>query len=241
MKRLRQMRRIDTGQQRNIRYCRAFKEDLQQVIDLMTVDGKPPELASGDFAFDDADDLFGFLGAGGKEEIRIRCNKPYVTVQTRADYLRVYTHDSSDSSLALLHRITEVLNKCSVYRPWRSPSVSALLGGGLPGFLLAFAYSHRTQASVALAATALAISTWFLVFRIVSLQKARANRFYGVSRGSRKSFWQRKGDDLLVALVGGIIGAVVGAGLGVAGTLYTQAHSTDAPQKSAANTSQPKP
>lgn len=43
--------------------------------------------------------------------------------------------------------------------------------------------------------------------------------FYGIRRDARKSFWQRKRDDILANLIAAVIGAV----LGVGGTLLTQA------------------
>ncbi len=239
------MKRIQKSQEREVYYCHAFKEDLQHVIDLMTIDGTPPELTSGEWKFADANELFGFLGDNGNHEITIRSRKPWVRVSATkyANCIRISTDEDSDSSIALVHRVADALKGCETTRPLRSRRWVRTVGPVLVVLVaigLQVAWSTRQKWVLFLCAAASFIGLLLTLLQLQYGQRS-GNCFYGVARNSRKSFWQRKGDDLLVALVGGVIGAVVGAGLGVAGTLYTQAHSTDAPQKSAANTSRPKP
>jgi hypothetical protein len=80
----------------------------------MTLNGDPPTLTSEDFEFASADELFTFLGEAGKNSIRIRRDKPYVTVTAQNEHVRVYTHDSSDASVALLHRPQQMLDVSAV-------------------------------------------------------------------------------------------------------------------------------
>jgi len=232
------MKRVDNGQERAIPYCIAYKEDLQQIFDVMTVNGKPPTITSGEFEFADADELFSFLGETGKHELRIRCTNPYVTTTSRSDDVRVYTHDSSDASLALFHRISEVLERCRTRGPWRSTGLFGMGGALLVGAFTNLALQYR-KGPAGLLFLVLGVAVLFGVLSLRSLRRP-GNRFYGISRDSRKSFWQRKGDDLMVALIGGAIGAAIGAVLGVFGTLYTQSHSNDVPQQPVASTSKPK-
>jgi len=59
------MKRIEEGQRRRLNYCHVFREE-QDVSYLMTIDGNPPELVSGNYEFDNAEELFEFLGETGK-------------------------------------------------------------------------------------------------------------------------------------------------------------------------------
>lgn len=213
------MKRIEIGQERNIPYCRAFKEDIQLVVNLMTVDTDPPILASENFEFDDADELFAFLGDNGKGEIRItRARAPALIVATIGDSVRVSTHDNSDSSIALLHRVSEVLNRCRERSPFLSTrwfvAIAALVTGACADLAMYYSKGPTGLLFVLLAIVALT-GLWSLPLG----KHAKTTRFYGIPRDSRRSFWQRKRDDILV----GAISSVLGGALGVAATLLTQA------------------
>ncbi|RKE34244.1 hypothetical protein B0G76_0240 [Paraburkholderia sp. BL23I1N1] len=229
------MKRIDNGQERIIPYCRAFKEDLEEIIDFMTVNGDPPKITSGDFEFENADDLFRFLGERGKPDITIRRpSAPAVNLTTVLESVQVKALDSSDPSIALLHRVSEVLSRCSGYVPGRG--LINLLRGALAGTLTYFAL-HLKTTWLSLTFVALAAVVAFAFPRQTFAGPRIENRFYGVSRDTHKSFWQRKGDDLIVSLLSGIVGAILGALLGVAGTLFVQAHTATSPQNSGAHSS----
>jgi uncharacterized BrkB/YihY/UPF0761 family membrane protein len=103
----------------------------------------------------------------------------------------------------------------------------------LVGASISFTLLHSKEQWLALGGVSVAVALWVAIMRLAITLTRKANRFYGVSRDSRKSFWQRKGDDLIVALFSGIVGAV----LGVAGTLFVQAHTTTGSQNRGAQSS----
>jgi hypothetical protein len=236
---LRQMKRIDNGQKRSFAYCRVFKDDLEQIIKAMTVNGEPPQIISGDFEFEGADDLFTFLGERGKPEITIRSRSaPVVSITTELDSVELRTFDSSDPSIAVLHRVSEVFSRCEVNTLWGINGLISLI----VSFVLAGSSGLAGQFESVWLALAVVVPTFAVLFVLSRQAFVRrllsASRFYGVSRDFHKSFWQRKGDDLIVSLLSGVVGAVIGAVLGVAGTLFVQAHTATRPQTPAAQSSQ---
>jgi hypothetical protein len=72
---------------------------------------------------------------------------------------------------------------------------------------------------LAVPSAALACVGMAMAFDTFRPHRKRDTVVYGIRRDGRKSFWLRKRDDILVNL----LAAVMGAALGVGGTLITQA------------------
>ncbi|WP_431822015.1 hypothetical protein [Burkholderia sp. F1] len=212
------MKRIEEGHQRKLYYCHVFREELQDVIDLMTIDGDPPNLVSGSYEFDNAEELFAFLGENGKGEISISRRNP--SVRFSGDgllYATVYTSDPSDASVALFHRVANTLSHCEKQKPLRSRASFSFVAGILLwlGFTEALIHFRSWLVVPFGSLVIIGLAMFVNVFRP---RRRRDTVFYGIRRDTRKSFWQRKRDDILANL----ISAVIGAALGVGGTLLTQ-------------------
>lgn len=213
------MKRIAKIQRHELRYCRVYKEELQQVIDLMTVEGKPPKIVSGSYEFSDSDELFKYLGEAGKHEIDISRTQPTISVKSFGSRnTTVDAYDTSDACLGLFHRVVDTLRPCERRAPIRAQGWPAGVTTGLAAWGLSNAAVH--------------IKSWVMVPYLcvgvvcvgltVWLFKGRGPTdtvFYGVGRSTQKSFWQRKRDDIIMNM--GV--ALVSAALGVGGTLIAQA------------------
>lgn len=225
------MKRIESKlPARRVPYCQAYKEDIQQVIDLMTKDGQPPQLTSGGYEFDNANEFFSFLGEKGRADISIQRFNPLVSVSAlrHSDEVTVSTFDGSDATVVLVHRVGEVLSQCAGKK-----SISERRWFYIAGLILLFGGFYKAVHSHSALHALLAggVSIIGLVISVLGYMGnyTKANMFYGIPRNSRKSFLQRKGDDLLVALIAGVVGAF----FGVAGTLLTQAYTAHETQGSA--------
>jgi|GEM_PF-3591314 len=212
------MKRRETIQKFTIPFCRAYREELQEIIDLMTIAGALPKLVSGEYEFDETDEFFRYLGESGKSEIEISRSRPSITFRSfgySSATLEMYAAD--DSSIALFHRISDVLKHCERPTPFRYRSWPAGVAAGVMGLGFINTASHlHSWLSVpygVLFAIGLAVFVW-----VFTNPHKGATAFYGVSRGAQKSFWQRKRDDILVAVIAAFLGGI----LGVVGTLLTQ-------------------
>lgn len=213
------MKRIEEGHQRQLHYCHVFREELQVVVDLMTIDGAPPKMTSGSYEFDNAEELFAFLGENGKGEIRISRNNPSTTLRSDGRlYATVSTYDTSDASVALFQRVAATLSGCEGTKPLRDRGWVVFISGAVSWFGIGQAALHyKSWQVVPFACLAgIGLAMCIAVFRP---GPRRDTVFYGIRRDARKSFWQRKRDDILANLIAAVIGAV----LGVGGTLLTQA------------------
>jgi hypothetical protein len=191
---------------------------LQEVIDLLTVDGNRPNIVSGDYEFEDAEELFKYLGEGGKHQIEISRSRP--TIRFRSSGLSpasIVAYDSGDASVALFHRVVAAMKYCNRRAPFRFRSWSAGVTCGITAFGLVNAQSHSHSWLVApyvfVGLVGAALTIW-----VFKAPLGKGTTFYGVNRGAQRTFWQRKGDDILVSILSGVFGAV----LGVGGTLAAQ-------------------
>jgi hypothetical protein len=184
----------------------------------MTIDGDPPKLTSGNYEFDNAEELFTFLGENGKGEIRISRHNPSTTLWSDGRlYATVSTYDTSDASVALFQRIATTVRGCEGTKPLRDRGWVAFTSGAV--FWLGIGqtvFHYKSWQAVPFACLAgIGLAMCIAIFRP---RPRRDTVFYGIRRDARKSFWQRKRDDILANL----IAAVIGAALGVGGTLLTQ-------------------
>ncbi|SFU22717.1 hypothetical protein [Paraburkholderia aspalathi] len=215
------MKRIDNGVTKDFKHCWLYKEDIDRLISLMTVDGLAPELRSGDFEFENAAELYQFLGKKGGRSLNIKSVKPRAHFTTSLfGSVRVLTYDDSNDARALHSRIVEA-TEGGIKRPnWRSRFLTYLAGMILMMFGAGNAYSHTGPARY-IGGLACVVGIALLISH-ATYKREDGTRFFGVARADRQSFLQRKGDDLAVALIAGTVGAVVGGVLGVVGTLIVQ-------------------
>lgn len=216
------MKRIEQPIAKNIKHCWLYKDELDRVIDLLTVGGVPPVMQCGEFEFDSVSELYEHLGKKGRRTLLLRSTKPSVRIGTSVftGAVDVSTSDHSNDARALFSRVVEVLEIGARQRHWRGRFLTYMIGlalllyGGGNAVLL-----HDARRYVAAIACAIGI---FLLVSHATYRKVEGTRFFGIARADRQSFLQRKGDDLAVALISGIVGAVLGGVLGVVGTLILQ-------------------
>ncbi|WP_109479451.1 hypothetical protein [Paraburkholderia sp. C35] len=213
------MRRVEKVQQHELRFCRVYKEELQEVIDLMTVNGEKPTLESGDYEFDSVEELFSYLGEDGNDKIDISRRQPAIDL-TSSGYksATIRCLGSDDVSLALFQRVVNALRHCERRTPLRAQPWSVGVTTALT-FVGIYNAQHHLGSWIAAPYVGLAVISAGLTVWLFKVQGRRDTLFFGVSRSAQKSFWQRKRDDILVAVISAFLGGI----LGVIGTLLTQA------------------
>lgn len=213
------MKRVEKVQQHELRFCRVYKEELQEVIDLMTVNGEKPTLESGDYEFDSVEELFSYLGEDGNDKIDISRRQPAIDL-TSSGYksATIRCLGSDDVSLALFQRVVNALRHCERRTPLRAQPWSVGVTTALT-FVGIYNAQHHLGSWIAAPYVGLAVISAGLTVWLFKVQGRRDTLFFGVSRSAQKSFWQRKRDDILVAVISAFLGGI----LGVIGTLLTQA------------------
>jgi hypothetical protein len=152
----------------------------------------------------------------------LRSAKPRVRISTApfSGSVSVSTDDQSNDARALFSRVVDALERGARKPHWRGRFLTYFTGmvlmiwGGVYAFVL-----HDSRRYVAAFACATGI---FLLAAHVTYRRVEGTRFFGIARADRQSFIQRKGDDLAVGLISGVVGAVIGGILGVVGTLMLQ-------------------
>jgi hypothetical protein len=176
----------------------------------------------GEFEFDSAAELYSHLGKKGKTTLILRSAKPRIWISTGpfSGSVSVSTEDQSNDARALFSRVVEALEAGARKPHWRGrfltycAGIALMIYGGICTYSL-----HDGRRYVAAFACATGI---FLFAAHVTYRTVEGTRFFGIARAERQSFFQRKGDDLAVGLISGIVGAVIGGVLGVIGTLMMQ-------------------
>ncbi len=185
----------------------------------MTVNGEKPTLESGDYEFDSVEELFSYLGEDGNDKIDISRRQPAIDL-TSSGYksATIRCLGSDDVSLALFQRVVNALRHCERRTPLRAQPWSVGVTTALT-FVGIYNAQHHLGSWIAAPYVGLAVISAGLTVWLFKVQGRRDTLFFGVSRSAQKSFWQRKRDDILVAVISAFLGGI----LGVIGTLLTQA------------------
>lgn len=203
-------------------HCKLFREDIQEIITLMTFDQRKPMIESDGYELDDEDDLFRYLGAKGRRTLSIKSSRPSVLLHTYGNSggVRVVAYSDSADAIALLHRVSDIIKHCEIKESicestaWASLSVGLVTGGVGGGFTSLL--THTTVIPL-LGASMIAIGNFGMLARMIARSRSRT-LFYGIGRHDRTSFWERKADDLMEK---GVV-ALVSAIFAVFGTLVAQ-------------------
>ncbi|WP_133116817.1 hypothetical protein [Paraburkholderia acidicola] len=216
------MKRIEQPISKKFKHCWMYRDDLERVIEILTVNGVPPVMQCDEFEFESAAELYNHLGKKGKRALVLRSIKPHVRISTAifSGAVDITTYDQTNDARALFSRVVEAVEAGERKPHWRERLFIYVIGIVLMSYGGAYALLlHDSRRYIAASAFVAGIP---LFVAHVTYRRVEGTRFFGIARAERQSFFQRKGDDLAVGLISGITGAVIGGVLGVLGTLLLQ-------------------
>lgn len=209
------MKRVTFGSKQSFAHCKLYRDEIEDIIELLTVEGKRPTIRSDRYEIEEGDDLFEYLGKDGRATLEIKSQGPYSIEFDTKEFngeVSVSTYGDSTETLALLERVASLVRHNASNR-WLSetPAFAALsvwmLGTGV--FLSFAKASEYRPFAIALAIVGLI----GVAFRHATRPSVRT-RFFGVRRHEKKSFWERKKDDLIEKAVMILLSAAVGWAVG---------------------------
>ena len=188
---------------------RLDRDDLASIEAVLRDSAEGLEIETDGFQFDSLEELTTKFHDRTLRGVDIRTRRPYVSIELTRMWAKLYLGSSINASAGLFYRLDRILSRAR--RPlW--PLYSYYFIWVLNGVFLLSTPLHRyigASAATPLVAGSLAWVIWANCVRF-----RRHSLITLAARGS-SSFWARKKDDLLLALVSALLGAI----LGVAGTL----------------------
>ncbi|MEW6345062.1 MAG: hypothetical protein AB1704_30820 [Pseudomonadota bacterium] len=209
------MKRATIGSKQVFAHCKLYRDEVEDIVELLTIDGVRPKIESDGYEIEEDDDLFEYLGERGRATLEIKSRDIYAVSLSTSDFngkVEVSTLGASTETLALFERVSNIIRHnasgtwLSEHPVFFAASLWPLLAGvpmlfakssqfHLPGFaltvagLIAFAFRYATRPSV-------------------------RTRFFGIRRHEKKTFWDRKKDDLMEKALIALFSAAVGGAIG---------------------------
>ncbi len=201
------MKKIDQSISKNYLPLRLDLDDLHAIEEVLKEATKEYQIDCGDFQFDSVDELAGKLKDATLRELEIKSLSPYLRIELTKLFASVYVGSNEIDSAGLFHKVDSILRKAriplfflySYYSVW-----------SLNIFIILLEFIHRSPV--------LDWLFWGMLLGVLRVGYVRLTRHSSVIVASTRlagSFFRRKKDDLLLAVISGLVGAL----LGIAGTI----------------------
>ena len=153
-------------------------------------------------------------------ELKIETHEPYITINFNKHSANLFISDSEVNTLGAASKIEQIIERRQRNFRWTNAKLATWLSGGVTViFLLAFTtnFSSKHLFATSIYFVGFILSCiWIYSSYHQSLKQYCKVEF--VESINRTSFWIRKKDDVLVAVISTFFGAI----LGVLGTLFVQ-------------------
>ena len=183
------------------------KDEIEEICNIFTENNIEYEIYTDKYLFNTKDELF---SSGIDDKIKlleIKARKPYLTIEFRHFYTKLYMSSNEIKDLGLLHELDIVLKKSQrslsfLYSSYVLYSVM-LLFTIVAAFLRKFATISETIYSYSY----IVIFFYFIVVTYVRF--FTYSTIYLSSKRSKPNFLKRKKDDLILLVIGAILGAIL--------------------------------
>jgi hypothetical protein len=199
------MRELDKPISKEYLPLTLFRDDLESIERVLKQSTEAVEIEAGGFQFDSIDELITKLSDRRVREMEIRASRPYIRIELAPMWAKLYVGSSANASAGPFYRLDQVLRRArrrlwplySFYFVW---IVNGALWVSIP-----LRPKVSRAATIVFTATSLAWVVWTVYVRL-----RRHSTIILIPRGSA-SFWVRKKDELLLAVVSALLGAILGA------------------------------
>lgn len=210
------MKKIDKSLSKDYLPVKLYLDDLEQIDEIMKEASTSLSFETEDFKFDSIEELKNNLKKAQINELHVKSSSPYITIDFTRMWARVYVSSSETSSAGIFFRLDQIISNrtrilkwlYSFYFIWVT-NISVWLISGTFGLTF---ISSRMNPYTSITLTALS-SMW--LFWVLFIRLRSHSIIFLTHRGSEKPFLQRNKDNLILAIISAILGAI----LGIAGTL----------------------
>src|SRR5216684_1723774 len=197
-------------------------EDLEEIVATLQETTKDVQISTDDYRFTTVDEVKEHFGPKTQFAMEITSSAPYLRLQLTRLWVELYVSPDPQSA-KLFHEIDGVLSRCQrsvFYRYWLIvPSMVALYSD--------FVFP-KVPATVVITGLGTVGAFWFLCVCFVTMSRCAV--IYLQRRSESSPFFERTKDQLLLLLIGGLLGGVITfAGVVLKERFYPSAPTVNAP------------
>jgi hypothetical protein len=196
------LERVSNKHDENLPAATLYLDDVVEIVDTFSKACERLEISSGEYKTTDPSELSALAGkfpSGRFDDLKIQGFKPFVSLELRAYGARTYISEDTLEQRVVITHAREVLQRCRKIKPGTLENIAffSLVALSSAAFIAKF--------YIAFACLALA---WVLMLLFGTRFRMKYTVVvYTKSRSEAKTFWQRKKDDVLLAVISAAIGA----------------------------------
>jgi hypothetical protein len=209
------MKKIDQSISKDYPPVKLYFEDLVEIELVLNKISTEFQIQAADYSFDSIEELVTNIGKRELAEMEIRTINPYVSISFKRFYTRLYVASSEFDSAGLFYKLDYILKRTrrrlwflySNYSIWALFIISVTSSLTSLSINLSFmSIPFGKTASTALSLFGCACAA--LLIWITYITNHHSTIFL-ISRYTQGSFWIRKKDDILLAIISAIFGAIL--------------------------------
>ena len=180
-----------------------YLEDLEEIERVLRDNAKDFVITYGNCQYDSVNELVGAVGAKQILGVELKAQNPYTTIDLHKTWTKIYVSASETTAVGVFHQIEEIILRCRRWFPWIYnpffPFVLSILLGPL--------IYLSTRYGFLIGVYPLMLVVVFFVWGMwVSL--GHHSLVWLVKKPG--SFIARNRDQLILAIVSGLVGAILG-------------------------------
>jgi uncharacterized membrane protein YhaH (DUF805 family) len=188
-----------------------WREDLDEIASILQRREAVIQFEADDYSFEKLEELETHFGSKDKNELKITSTKPYVSIELGNRRAWLYVSAESPDASGVFFELDKVLTA----RQRRFPTLYtywflwlfSILGGNSISFILNYTNSPR-NITLLWSFVYLIISVWFLW--VLFVRRWRHSVITMRRRATTDSFVRRNKDQLAIAIIAAIVGAIIG-------------------------------
>jgi hypothetical protein len=182
-------------------------EDLTEIVTFLKENTKKVEISNEDYRFQTIDDLKEHFGSQTQFLLEIDTTDPYVSIKLTRLGPKLYVAAGAQST-HLFHEIDDMLSRRQRWFPWAYSFWFMMV---FPAAVFAvdhlFLAGRPEPVAQILSQMATLLFLWFLWVAYVRLRRECVIKLQ--RRADRKSFFERNQDQLIMLLLGAVLGGIV--------------------------------
>jgi len=212
------MKKIDKSISKEYLPVNLYLDDLENIHGILREVSDSVSIETDEYKFDTIEEVASNRKGDRIKELHLKTTtNPHVTLGFTPLWARIYVSSSEANGAGIFYKLNQVIEKRTRTLKWLYSFYVPFIVGGImllsSRFLPSLTYSSSPfYVSLAVSVTAL-LFMWVIWITYVRLRKHSTIAL--IHRSTEKSFLQRNKDNLILVIISALLGAI----LGVAGTL----------------------
>ncbi len=212
------MKKLDKSISENYLPIKLYLDDLETIEEILKEVSNSISFEAENYKFDSIEELKGNLKLTQINELEVKTSSPYISIDFTRIWARVYVSSSETSNAGVFYKLDQIISRRTRKPRWKysfyffNITTIILLMNGMPLIQRLFSRSLNPYVSLTISAIWFIWMIWFFYVRF-----RQHTVIVLAHRNSEKPFLQRNKDNLILAIISALLGAI----LGVAGTLIT--------------------